>query len=69
MAAAKRGNPAAGPVAKAGNYSAPIDTSGIDPEMQKTLGGTGYVPPEPPLSGLLRRIFGKKSPQAPTRKP
>ena len=26
------------PSAKAGNYRAPVDTAGMDPEMKKTLG-------------------------------
>jgi len=26
------------PSGKAGNYRAPVDTTGMDPEMQKTLG-------------------------------
>jgi hypothetical protein len=25
------------PIARAGNYTAPVDTAGMDPEMKKTL--------------------------------
>jgi hypothetical protein len=31
----KRSNPAMG---QAGNYAAPVDTAGMDPEMKKSLG-------------------------------
>jgi len=52
MAASKRKNP----VVKIGNYSAPIDTVGMDPDMKEALTGkeSGYVKP----TGMLGKLFG-----------
>ena len=41
------------PIGKAGNYSAPVDTAGMDAVMKELL--TGKKQPS-----LLERLFGKK---------
>jgi hypothetical protein len=47
-------------VGRAGNYAAPVDTSGMDPEMQRSLGTT--VDKEPskrnPLVAAVFKTFG-----------
>ena len=46
--------------ARVGNYAAPVDTSGMDPEMVNTMQtgqiGTQYVNPMAKLSGLGRSV-------------
>lgn len=39
-------------VGRAGNYSAPVDTSGMDPEMKATLG-----PPKPVKMNKVENAF------------
>lgn len=43
----------------AGNYAAPVDTVGMDPEMKRTLTGRKRAASGSPLSKLLR-TFGVK---------
>lgn len=48
------------PTARAGNYVAPVDTSGMDPEMQRTLGTTVDKSPskDNPLVAAVKKTFG-----------
>lgn len=50
------------PTARAGNYRAPVDTIGMDPEMKETLHiGPAVKPEKPtPLQKLLSK-FTKKN--------
>jgi hypothetical protein len=52
------------PTARAGNYAAPLDTTGVDPEMQKTLGTTvdKNAAPDNPIMAGLKKMFGGGAP-------
>lgn len=57
--------PRKNPIAQAGNYSAEVDTSGMDPEMQKTLGTARKRPmKQQGLGDMMKSLFnrGKKPP-------
>lgn len=45
------------PTASAGNYRAPVDTAGMDPEMKETLGLGKKKPAAPSLGDRLRSMF------------
>ena len=45
-------------VARAGNYVAPVDTAGMDPEMKATLSLSRPKPKQPGLGDTLRKMFG-----------
>ncbi len=46
------------PTARAGNYRAPVDTTGMDPEMKATLGVAKPKPAaKPGLGAALKSLF------------
>ena len=59
------------PTARAGNYAAPVDTSGMDPEMKETLGvgrkkisgvksGSSSTAKKPSLLSRVKKAFTGK---------
>lgn len=48
------------PVARAGNYAAPVDTSGMDPSMKESLGFGPGSPASNPIQALFSKWFGAK---------
>ena len=58
MAADKRQNPVKAQTARVGNYTAPVDTAGLDPEMKATM-GIGVKPAKKPDAlHKLMSMFG-----------
>lgn len=49
-------------IGRAGNYAAPVDTAGMDPEMRRTL-GIGVKRPAKPM-GMLERLRAKAGKKA-----
>jgi hypothetical protein len=57
------------PTAKAGTYSAAVDTAGMDPEMKSTLGVDGHTRPgHVPFMDMFKKLFGwgQSAPKADT---
>jgi len=59
---AGRQNPTARTVGRAGNYAAPVDTAGMDPEMKQTLGmgAKKAAPKKPGFMDMMKGLLKKK---------
>jgi hypothetical protein len=58
----KPARPRKNPVAQAGNYSAEVDTAGMDPEMKEML-GVGVKPRKPfSFIDFFKKAVSKKKP-------